>query len=126
MKNTFHIAMLTSACWLLRSKFTIILYIYYYNTSIILRGQKQRKIYEPSGVVARRDAQKKMVRVIDGVPICHIEFGECRGLPAENGKFYIVSQLIKLSNPDRSDLLVPSEIDRDDDGNIIGCYSLGI
>jgi hypothetical protein len=40
--------------------------------------------------------------------------------------YFIVSQLIKSAFPDRHDLLVPAEVVRDSDGNIIGCKSLGI
>ena len=40
--------------------------------------------------------------------------------------YYIVSQLIKSALPKRVDLLVPAEVVRDDNGNIIGCRSLGI
>ena len=41
------------------------------------------------------------------------------------GVFYIVSQLVKNALPDRTDLLVPAEVVRDGNGNIIGCKSLG-
>jgi len=44
----------------------------------------------------------------------------------ESNKFYIVSRLILSAFPERSDLLVPNELVRDDSGNIIGCASLAI
>jgi hypothetical protein len=40
--------------------------------------------------------------------------------------YYIVSQLVKSALPNRCDLLVPAEVQRDEKGNIIGCRSLGI
>ena len=40
--------------------------------------------------------------------------------------YYIVSQLVKSALPNRPDLLVPAEVQRDSSGNIIGCRSLGI
>lgn len=64
---------------------------------------------------------------IDGVKITTTQFGEPEGLPDfEEGVFYITSQLVKSALPQRSDLLVPAEVVRDENGNIIGCKSLGI
>lgn len=62
----------------------------------------------------------------DGTPTSRSEFGEPEGLPEfKEGVFYIVSQLVKNALPDRTDLLVPAEVVRDGNGNIIGCKSLG-
>lgn len=64
---------------------------------------------------------------VDDVKITKTVFGKSNGLPEYNiGTFYIVSQLVKNAYPDREDLLVPSDVVRDDSGNIIGCRSLGI
>lgn len=64
---------------------------------------------------------------VDDIRITKTVFGEPIGLPEYNfGKFYLVSQLVKAALPERSDLLVPAEIVRDDEGNIIGCKSFGI
>lgn len=63
---------------------------------------------------------------IDGIPTSRTAFGEPEGLPEyEEGTYYIVSQLVKSALPQRTDLLVPAEVVRDADGNIIGCKSLG-
>lgn len=63
---------------------------------------------------------------IDGLPTTVTVFGEPTGLPEyEEGTFYVVSQLVKGALPERKDLLVPAEVLRDDQGNIIGCKSLG-
>jgi len=63
---------------------------------------------------------------IDGVPVTQTEFGQAEGLPEfQEGTFYIVSQLVKSALPDRTDLLVPAEVVRDEKGNILGCKSLG-
>lgn len=40
--------------------------------------------------------------------------------------YYLVSQLVKSTLPSRKDLLVPAEVVRDKDGNIISCRSFGI
>jgi hypothetical protein len=64
--------------------------------------------------------------LIDGTPTSRTSFGEPEGLPDfQEGTFYIVSQLVKSALPERTDLLVPAEVMRDDMGNIIGCKSLG-
>lgn len=62
----------------------------------------------------------------DGTPTTRTVYGEPEGLPPfVEGTFYIVSQLVKNALPHRSDLLVPAEVVRDSEGNIIGCFSLG-
>ena len=64
--------------------------------------------------------------LFDGTPTTITEFGKPEGLPPFNEKiFYIVSQMVKDALPDRKDLLVPAEVIRDKQGNIIGCKSLG-
>ena len=62
-----------------------------------------------------------------GVPVSKTVFGEPEGLPEfQEGTYFIVSQLVKSALPNRSDLLVPAEVVRDTNGNILGCKSLGI
>jgi len=64
--------------------------------------------------------------LMDGTPTSRTNFGEPEGLPEfQEGIFYIVSQLVKSALPERTDLLVPAEVVRDETGNIIGCKSLG-
>src|SRR4030042_444641 len=60
------------------------------------------------------------------IPTSRTEFGDVVGLsPQADGVYYIVSQLVKSTLPDRTDLLVPAELVRDERGNIVGCGSLG-
>ena len=64
---------------------------------------------------------------VDDCKITKTVFGEPDGLPEyQFGQFYIVSQLVKSALPQREDLLVPAEVVRDANGNIIGCKSFGI
>lgn len=64
---------------------------------------------------------------VDNCKITKTVFGEPTGLPEyQFGQFYIVSQLVKSALPAREDLLVPAEVVRDSNGNIIGCKSFGI
>src|SRR4030042_634655 len=60
------------------------------------------------------------------IPTSRTEFGDVVGLsPQADGVYYIVSQLVQSTLPDRTDLLVPAELVRDERGNIVGCGSLG-
>lgn len=64
---------------------------------------------------------------VGDVKLSKTVFGEPVGLPNfSEGTFYIVSQLVKNALPSRTDLLVPAEVVRDSNGNILGCKSLGI
>ena len=64
---------------------------------------------------------------VQGIPVTKTVFGEPEGLPEKvEGTYIIVSQLVKNALPQREDLLVPAEVVRDANGNILGCKSLGI
>lgn len=79
----------------------------------------------PIGVVARLVAVTRRDTWIGDIPTSRTVFGEPEGLPKEDGDYYIVSQLVKSAFPERTDLLVPAEVVRDENGRIIGCRSLG-
>lgn len=64
---------------------------------------------------------------VDDIKVTTTKFGEPEGLPDYKlGTFYVVSQLVKSALPNRTDLLVPAEVQRDANGYIIGCRSLGV
>ena len=85
---------------------------------------------ERSGMVARcaqTTVQAGQIQYSDSIsiPVSISKYGEVVDLPEPDGKhYYIVSRLIMNACQDRSDLLCPNELVRDDDGNIIGCRSL--
>lgn len=84
------------------------------------------KTIESTGLV-RLKASTVYIEHLDGVKITQTQFSEPVGLPEYNKDvFYIVSQLVKTALPNRLDLLVPAEVVRGENGNIIGCKSLGI
>jgi len=61
------------------------------------------------------------------VPIITQTFGEVCGLPdPEEGKFFIVSALVRAACPGRYDLGSPADLVRDDAGRIIGCKALEV
>lgn len=63
----------------------------------------------------------------DNIRFTKTVFGQAEGLPEyQEGIHYIVSQIVKSAFPERSDLLVPAEVQRNSEGNIIGCKSLGV
>lgn len=82
----------------------------------------------PRGEIIPRLAQKTIeYGSLNNVPLTKTEFGETENLPDEKeGIFFIVSRLVMSANPDRSDLLVPNGIVRDEGGVIIGSESLAI
>lgn len=53
-------------------------------------------------------------------------YGEVEGLPApSNGTIYIVSSLVAARCVGRTDVFIPNESVRDEQGRIVGCRSLG-
>lgn len=84
------------------------------------------KVIQSEGL-ARLKTVTVPIGEIDGISVTKTEFGQPEGLPDfQENVFLIVSQLVKTAFPYRSDLLVPTEVVRDENGNIIGCKSLGI
>jgi len=81
----------------------------------------------PSEGCVRLKAETRLLGVVEGIRLTKTVFGFPEGLPEkEAGVRIIVSQLVKSALPDRVDLVVPAEVMRDDNGNIIGCQSLGV
>lgn len=63
---------------------------------------------------------------IGTIPTSVTQLGDLENLPEKvEGVYLIVSQLVKNAAPERTDLLVPAEVYRDESGNIVGCKSLG-
>lgn len=81
--------------------------------------------FESQGI-ARCYQQTTIVGNINGINITSTVFGDVTDLPDEKpNTFFIVSRLVLNACKDtRSDLLVPNELIRDANGNIIGCKSL--
>ena len=104
---------------------------------VVNKTPHQVHILDENGQVVRTyekgDSQIRLAVVtvqdeplVDGTPTSRTKFGEPEGLPDfKEGTFYIVSQLVKSALPERTDLLVPAEVVRDEKGNIVGCKSLG-
>lgn len=80
---------------------------------------------QPEETPIRLSQSTVQVDEIAGVAITETQFGETQGLPEQQeGVYLIVSRLVLSANPERSDLLVPNQLVRDDNGRILGCQSL--
>ena len=91
----------------------------------IIKDNGEKIIVEASGTVARCTQSTTTLGKINDIPITQSIFGEVEGLPQEEkNTFFIVSRLVLSACKDRHDLLVPNELIRDENGNIIGCKSL--
>ena len=96
-----------------------------HSVSIVNPEGKIIKVFEVSGQIARCSQSTKIVGNIDGIPLTQSVFGEVGDLPPqEKNTLFIVSRLVLNACKDRNDLLVPNELVRDEQGNIVGCQSL--
>ena len=81
----------------------------------------------PDGV-ARVTSDRVQIHELDilGVPVIKQTFGNVTGLPdEEEGTYCIVSRVVALAlQGQRNDLLVPADLHRDCEGNILGCAAL--
>lgn len=59
------------------------------------------------------------------VKISTSKFGKVEGLPdPQPGVLFIVSRLVLQACPERTDLVAPGDLVRDENGNVIGCNGL--
>ncbi len=80
---------------------------------------------EPSGKIARCKEITKPAHVLNGIEIVYRSYGEVEYLPESDVQtMYIVSALVRLAVPERSDVASPGDLLRDENGNIIGCKNL--
>lgn len=97
-----------------------------HDITICDRSGKVVRVIPSSGIV-RLTAKIADYLEVDGIRITKTCYGDPEGLPEfRDDTYYIVSQLVKSALPNRKDLLVPTEMVRDERGNILGCQSLGI
>lgn len=93
-------------------------------TFILPNGEKME--IPASGQLARVSVRTETVGEIDGIPVTTSVFGNVEGLPApKDGVIYVVSSLVAGRVLERSDVFIPNESIRDENGRIIGCRSLG-
>jgi|688.fasta_scaffold218190_2 hypothetical protein len=88
---------------------------------IVVVGDGATKIL-PSGAVARVTTTRQKVAQIGEIPIYRSVTGAVTGLPESvDGTVYIVSAMVRLAVPSRTDIVSPGELVRDASGQPIGC-----
>jgi hypothetical protein len=79
----------------------------------------------PSGEIARVAVSNQLVETVLGIEIYRAEYGQIEGLPAPQADtVYIVSMLVRERVPERSDVMSPGQLVRDDSGRPVGCRGL--
>ncbi len=71
--------------------------------------------------VARVESKSTHVGEANGMPLYSTTFGEVEGLPPKEPNTLLIVSGMVFDASDRSDLLAPGELVRDDDGKPIGC-----
>jgi hypothetical protein len=83
------------------------------------------KNYVPTGIVPRLTQTSVEAGYFDGITLIRTEYGKVFDLPDEQeGTLLIVSAMVRLALPNRTDLASPGDLIRDEAGNIIGCKNL--
>lgn len=78
----------------------------------------------PSSGVVRVKEEKIKTGEINGVPVYKINYTKSDGLPDPSTNiFYFVSIIVAQANRNRKDLLLSSDLVRDEKGRILGCKS---
>ena len=85
------------------------------------------KIFPKSTGMIRVPETQETIGELQGIPITSTKWGQTTDVPEPmKGIFYIVSQLVRTAYPYRTDLLVPKQVVRDSDSNILGCKCLDV
>lgn len=90
----------------------------------IYKDGKIVKTYKSKGSLRLKEILTSNGKIC-GVPIVKSEYCKDKIPKYQEGIFYIVSNVIQFAYPKRKDLLVTLDLVRDNEGNIIGCKSLG-
>ena len=86
-------------------------------------------ILPPSGKVARVSVKYVQCGTLNGVPIYQAEYGSVVDMPdPELDTAYVVSGMtaVALAGSGRTDIFVPGDLIRDENGNPIGCRGLRV
>jgi hypothetical protein len=77
--------------------------------------------FQKSDDPIRLSSDAKQVGTINGIPVVSVTYGSGNMPEMADGVIYIVSALVRAAYPNRPDLVVPHDVVRDHEGNIIGC-----
>lgn len=90
---------------------------------VIYSEEKEIKRIPSSGIVRVKEENEK-IGEINSIPIFKKRYTRSEGLPEpEEDTFYFVSLIVAQANPQRDDLLLSSDLVRDENGRILGCKS---
>lgn len=88
-------------------------------------GEKIKEI--PSSGIVRVEEEKIKIGEILGVSVYKIKYTKSKGLPEpKKDIFYFVSVIVAQANLHRNDLLLSSDLIRDENGRILGCSSFAV
>ncbi len=97
------------------------------HTVIIIKSDGSILSLEPAPRAARCAQQEQVIDSIDGIPVSRVQMGAVENLPArQQGVTYIVSHIVLQACPERSDLVKPGELVRNEQGEVIGCKCLSV
>lgn len=83
--------------------------------------------WRPARVRPERNAPKALVTRQGTLPIVTERYGRVIDLPSPAiGVRLIVSRAVAAALPERDDLIVPTDLVRDESGRVIGCRALGV
>ena len=83
------------------------------------------EVIDTFGITPRVDNEYEQAGKINGIPMIYRRAVKTTNLPQpQQNVLYIVSNIVRLENPERKDLVSPAGFIKDDKGNIIGCTSL--
>ena len=81
----------------------------------------------PSEGIARVSTASEAVGQIASMPLYSVVYGSVQGLPEpEDDVVYIVSSMVKTALRHRLDVVSPTELVRDAEGNTIGCKGFSL
>ena len=84
-------------------------------------------VFPPSETIARVSQNNTLLQTIKNIPIYKTVYSTVENLPERTtDTLLIVSSIVKAAMPDRHDLISPTNLVRDDAGNIIGCKGFAI
>lgn len=91
---------------------------------VIFNSEDKEVMRIPSSGIIRVKEEKIKIGEINSIPIYKINYTESEGLPEPQvNTYYFVSIIVAQANPNRSDLLLSSDLVRDESGRILGCKS---
>jgi hypothetical protein len=83
--------------------------------------------WEPSGQVARCVEITRLHHIDDDVQVVTKQYGVVTGLPEpQPDTVYLVSGMVRMAMPERTDLASPGDAIRDEAGRIVGASNLVI